>query len=138
MDLKEFDDFWEVLDNTLNSILYVILGFTFIRILQMKNVVILSCFAVVCNLLARYGSLYVSTYLTGPLPDGFTKSRFCKLLTWGGLRGGLSIALAMSTLPMLPDETYRVILGCTYAVVFFTTVVQGLSMKQVYERISKK
>ena len=137
MNLKEFDDFWEVLDTTLNSVLYVILGFTFIRILQMEHVVILSCFAVVCNLIARYGSVYLSTCLTGPLPDGFTRSRFSKLLTWGGLRGGLSIALAMSTLPLLPDDTYRVILGCTYAIVFFTTVVQGLSMKQVYEKIIK-
>ena len=137
MNLKEFDDFWEVLDTTLNSVLYVILGFTFIRILQMEHVVILSCFAVVCNLIARYGSVYLSTCLTGPLPDGFTRSRFSKLLTWGGLRGGLSIALAMSTLPLLSDDTYRVILGCTYAIVFFTTVVQGLSMKQVYEKIIK-
>ena len=137
MNLKEFDDFWEVLDTTLNSVLYVILGFTFIRILQMEHVVILSCFAVVCNLIARYGSVYLSTCLTGPLPDGFTRSRFSKLLTWGGLRGGLSIALAMSTLPLLSDDTYRVILGCTYAIVFFTTVVQGLSMKQVYDKIIK-
>ena len=61
----------------------------------------------------------------------------CYMLLWGGLRGGLSVALAMSTKGMLPEDMYFIILGCTYAVVFFTTVVQGLTMKPVYEKLSK-
>jgi CPA1 family monovalent cation:H+ antiporter len=43
----------------------------------------------------------------------------------------------MSTKDLLPPDVYNVILGCTYAVVFFTTVVQGLTMQPVYKRISK-
>ena len=43
----------------------------------------------------------------------------------------------MSTKNILPQDIYYIILGCTYAVVFFTTVVQGLTMKPVYKRISK-
>ena len=137
-ELSEFEGFWEILDNLLNSILYVILGFSFVRILQMPNVILLSVFAILCNLLARSGSLFFSTFLIGPLPDNYDRKSFVKLLTWGGLRGGLSIALAMSTNSMLPDEIYHIVLGCTYAIVFFTTVVQGLTMRKVYERIQNR
>ena len=133
LELREFDDFWDVLDNLLNSVLYVALGLSFVRILQMRYVVILSLAAVICNLIGRSGSLYICTFLMGKIPDGFKRLDFVKLLTWGGLRGGLSIALAMSTASIVPEEIYHVILGCTYAIVFFTTVVQGLTMKRVYE-----
>ena len=135
MDLAEFDSFWEVMDNLLNSILYVILGLTFIRIVQMPTVLILSATAILCNFLARYLSVFVSTFFMGTLPDGFGKNGFSALLTWGGLRGGLCIALAMSTDPMISDDIYRIVLGCTYAIVFFTTVIQGLTMKKVYRMI---
>ncbi len=135
LELGEYNDFWEVLDNLLNSVLYVILGFSFVRMFQMPTVGMLALTAVICNLIGRFGSVFISTFFMGTLPDGFTRLKFAKLLTWGGLRGGLSIALAMSTLPMLPENTYRIVLGCTYAIVFFTTVVQGLSMKKVYEKL---
>ena len=135
MELTEFDGFWDILDNLLNSVLYVILGFSFVRILQMKYVIVLSLIAVICNLIARSGSLFVSTFFMGELPDGFSRGNFTKLLTWGALRGGLSIALAMSTAPYLDAEPYHIVLGCTYAIAFFTTVVQGLSMQKVYEKM---
>ncbi len=135
MELKEFETFWEILDNLFNSILYVILGFSFVHILLMQNVILLSAAAVVCNLAARFLSVYGSTFLLGPIPDGYDRMSFSKLFTWGGLRGGLSIALAMSTNSMLPEDIYHIVLGCTYAIVFFTTVVQGLSMRKVYETI---
>jgi CPA1 family monovalent cation:H+ antiporter len=73
----------------------------------------------------------------GPIPSGFNKKNFINLMTWGGLRGALCIALAMSTKSMIPDETYRIILGGTYAIVAFTTIVQGLTMPAVYRKINK-
>ena len=133
-----FDSFWETLDVFLNSLLYVILGLTFITILRMESVLLLSAIAIIANLIARAGSLSLSSLIMGEIPDGFSKSGFVALLTWGGLRGGLSVALAMSTKTMLPEDVYHVILGCTYAVVFFTTVIQGLTMKTVYNRIRGK
>ena len=135
IDLSEFDCFWEILDNLLNSLLYVMMGFSFIGIFKMEYVLLMSLAAVVCNLIARFSSVFISTFLMGKVPDGFTRIKFSKLLTWGGLRGGLSIALAMSTLTMLPDSAHRIVLGCTYAIAFFTTVVQGLTMKKVYEHL---
>ena len=136
-ELGEFDSFWEMLDTLLNSSLYVIMGLSFVKILQMDQVLLLSLIAVVCNFIARYGSLFAGTFLLGKIPDGFGRGSFSMLFTWGGLRGGLSIALAMSTAPMLPADTYHILLGCVYAIVFFTTVVQGLSMKKVYKLCSK-
>lgn len=137
-EVKEFDSFWDVIDNLLNALLYVILGLSFVRILGMQDVILLSLIAIVLNLIARFTSLFISTFLMGKLPDGYNKLGFSTLLTWGGLRGGLCIALAMSTSSMIPQDTYYIVLGCTYAIVFFTTVIQGLSMKKVYSLIPRK
>ena len=134
-DLTEFDSFWVVLDTLLNSALYVILGISFVRILQMPHVFALSLIAILCNLAGRAGSLWAGTYLLGPIPDGFPRKGFVVLFTWGGLKGGLSVALAMSTVTMLTEVNYHILLGCIYAIVFFTTVVQGLTMKSVYEKV---
>ena len=112
---ENFDSFWETLDVLLNSLLYVMLGLSF----------------------ARCGSLSISSLFMGKIPDGYDRLSFIKLLTWGGLRGGLSVALAMSTKEMLPVQTYCIILGGTYAIVFFTTVIQGLTMQPVYRRIDR-
>lgn len=134
---RSFDNFWETIDVLLNSVLYVMLGLSFVRILQMEHVIIISVAAIVINLIARSGSLSISSLIMGKIPDGYDRLNFIKLLTWGGLRGGLSVALAMSTRELLPEQTYYIILGGTYAIVFFTTVIQGLTMKPVYGRISR-
>ena len=134
-DLEEYDVFWKIADNLLNAILYVILGLSFVRILQMPHVIILSAVAIVFNLLARAGSLGASSVIMGPIPDGFNRKQFITIFTWGGLRGGLCIALAMSTQTMISSHDYAIVLGCTYAIVFFTTVVQGLTMSRVYSKI---
>lgn len=134
---ENFDSFWETLDVLLNSLLYVMLGLSFVHILQMEHVVMLSLIAIATNFIARCGSLSISSLLMGKIPDGYDRLNFIKLLTWGGLRGGLSVALAMSTKELLPENSYSIILGGTYAIVFFTTVVQGLTMKPVYNRISR-
>ena len=138
MELQQFDSFWEILDNLLNSVLYVILGLSFLHILQMPDVFLLSLVAIAANLLARSGSLGISVLFLRELPDGYDRGSFIKLLTWGGLRGGLSVALAMSTRSMLDENTYYIVLGCTYAIVFFTTIVQGLTMKRVSQGLERK
>ncbi len=135
---ERFDSFWETLDTLLNSMLYVMLGLSFVHILQMEHVVIISLIAIFINLVSRSGSLGISSLLMGKVPDGYGRLDFVKLLTWGGLRGGLSVALAVSTCELLPERIYYVILGGTYAIVFFTTVIQGLTMKPVYQRISRR
>ena len=132
----KFDSFWETLDCLCNSALYVMLGLTAVRLFQMRYIIILALVAVAANLIARFLSLSASSLIMGKVPDGYDRFNFIKLLTWGGLRGGLSIALAMSTKEIVPSDIYYIILGGTYTIVLFTTVVQGLSMKAVYRRIS--
>jgi CPA1 family monovalent cation:H+ antiporter len=114
------------------------MGMTFVRILHMPNVVFWSLIAISLNLVARFLSVLIGTLCMGKLPDHYDKGSFATLLTWGGLRGGLSIALAMSAAQMLDSNVYNIILGGTYAIVFFTTIVQGLTMKRVYLKIEKK
>lgn len=135
LELEQFDIFWGILDNLLNSVLYVMLGLSFIQILQMPYVLILSVMAIIINLIGRSGSVALSSVFMKTLPDGYNKSSFTKLLTWGGLRGGLCVALAMSTQELVSNDIYYIILGGTYAIVFFTTIVQGMTMPAVYRRI---
>jgi CPA1 family monovalent cation:H+ antiporter len=134
--LKEFDSFWETADVLLNSVLYVIMGLTLVRIIEMPKVIRLSVVAIALNFICRYASVYLGSFIMGKLPKGYNHSKFAMLFTWGGLRGGLSIALAMSTKELLASDQFYIILGCIYAVVFFTTVVQGLSMEKMYEHLS--
>ena len=134
-ELEHFDVFWEIMDNLMNSILYVLLGLSFCQIIQMEYVLILSAAAVMLNLICRSGSVGLSVLPIKKLPDGYDKKSFVKLLTWGGLRGGLSVALAMSTREMVSADVYYIILGGTYAIVFFTTIVQGMTMPKVYDKI---
>lgn len=136
LELEQFDIFWDILDNLLNSILYVMLGLSFCQILLMPKVVLLSVLAIIINLIGRSGSVGVAALFSGTLPDGYDKKSFVKLLTWGGLRGGLSVALAMSTREMVSQDVYYIILGGTYAIVFFTTVIQGMTMTKVYNKIA--
>ncbi len=136
--LEEYDTFWEILDDLLNSVLYVIMGLSFVQILNMPFVFLLSMAAIGANLVARAGSVGVSTFVMGPIPDGYSRSAFIKLMTWGGLRGGLCIALAVSAKGLVSQDIYNIILGCTYAIAFFTTVVQGLTMRKVYFRVTRQ
>ncbi len=138
MELQQFDTFWEIADTLLNSVLYVMLGMSFIHILQMPHTLILALLSIIINFISRAGSVGISTLCMGRLPDGYDKFNFIKLLTWGGLRGGLSIALAMSTESMVSQEVYYTILGSVYAIVCFTTIVQGMTMKKVYMGIERK
>lgn len=137
MDLDEFNTFWEVLDSLFNSVLYILLGLSFVHILQMEHVLVISIACVLINLICRSSSVGIAAVLNGKLPDNYDKLNFTKLLTWGGLKGGLSVALAMSTHEFLPENIYYIILGGTYAIVFFTTVVQGLTIPRVYDSIKK-
>ncbi len=138
MDLEQFDGFWEILDSLLNSLLYVMLGLSFPHILQMPYVFFLSFAAIIINLICRSSSVGIMSLLSRKLPDGYDNWSFVKLLTWGGLRGGLSAALAMSTQSFLDSEGYCIVLGGTYAIVFFTTIIQGMTMANVYQRIENK
>ena len=62
---------------------------------------------------------------------------FVSLMTWSALKGGLSLALAMSTRELLSQEVYLLVLNTAYITIFFTVVVQGLTVKKGYRIIER-
>jgi CPA1 family monovalent cation:H+ antiporter len=123
---EHLDAFWELVDEILNAVLFVIIGLEFlaIRVGSVHTVIALSAILIV--LIARYVSV-------GALVGGMRfRRKFSKgvveILTWGGLRGGISIALALS-IPMVPER--QLILAATYVVVIFSVLVQGLTIGKV-------
>ena len=130
-----YHHFWEILDTLLNRILYVMLGLSFFPVLDIQHIIILAVICILINLIARSVSVWISCMISRPLPDGFKNAQFITLLTWGGLRGGLCLALAMESSRLLPDEAYNIIIAGTYIVIFFTTIIQGLTMPKVYKKI---
>jgi len=116
-------DFWEVIDEVLNAVLFVLIGLE-VLILNFKGAYFLACSLVIpIIIIARYISVEVPLVLLRlfrPIPriKGF-------IMTWSGIRGGVSIALALS----LPDDSPRnIMLILTYIVVVFSILVQGLTL----------
>lgn len=126
---RNIDLFWELLDEILNAVLFVLLGLEIVVIAFTGKLFLAALGVIVITLLARL--------LTVGLPVGALKRLFrlpdgsWKVLTWGGLRGGISVALALS-LPAGPPRD--LILSLTYMVVVFSILGQGLTIRKVVQR----
>ncbi|MEK9609178.1 MAG: sodium:proton antiporter [Flavobacteriaceae bacterium] len=122
--------FWHLLDETLNAVLFILIGIEIITIFESFRMAYISLSLIVIVLVVVSRGIGVS------LPIAFL-SLFMKfekktalIITWGGLRGGLSVALALN----LPDEIGEgksLILFMTYVIVLFTILVQGLTLKKI-------
>jgi CPA1 family monovalent cation:H+ antiporter len=123
------DTFWELIDEILNAVLFMLLGLELL-VLQFKATYLAAgVVAIALALAARWASVESLVRLMRLRRD------FCpgtvSVLTWGGLRGGLSVAMALS----LPASRYRdLILAVTYCVVVFSVLVQGLTISHVTRR----
>ena len=121
--------FWEVIDEVLNSVLFLLIGLEVLVLSFDLSQAWLMLAAIPVALAGRLVSVG-SPILFRPVRKSFAPG-VIPVMTWGGLRGGVSVALALS----LPDSEYKaVLLAVTYAVVVFTIVVQGLTVKRVVER----
>lgn len=123
------DLFWELLDEILNAVLFVLLGLEIVLIVFDMQTLAAAAMAIAIALLARLLAVGVPV---AALPRVFRlPAGAWKVLTWGGLRGGISVALVLS-LPAGPQR--ELLLALTYAVVVFSILVQGLTIKRVVMR----
>lgn len=118
--------FWELIDEILNAVLFLFIGFELLMIKDLKHFMIPGLVAIIVVLIARFVCIWLPTRFMS------LKTRFSpqtvKVLVWGGIRGGVSIALAMS----IPKGEYSdAILSITYCVVVFSIIVQGLTIAKV-------
>lgn len=124
------DLFWELVDEILNAILFVLIGLEVVVIAYSGNLFIAAILAIIIALAARFIVVGMTTKTFRKqldLPKGAWK-----VLTWGGLRGGISVALVLQ----LPLGTERdVLLALTYAIVIFSILVQGLTIGKVAKAI---
>jgi CPA1 family monovalent cation:H+ antiporter len=126
---EHVDRFWHLIDEILNAVLFLLLGLQATRLEISRWLLVGMVLVVPVTVLARFASVAV----TVPLLRGATKSpHYVKILTWGGLRGGISVALALS---LEPGPVRGAILGLTYAVVAFSILAQGLSLKWFLRRL---
>jgi len=126
------DKFWELLDILLNTVLFVLIGMEILVLTIELNYFIAGLIAIPIVLACRYLSLL--------LPINFFKKKLNFvpntniIMTWGGLRGGISIALALGLTAEMHRDLFLVI---TYVVVVFSILVQGLTVGKLVNKLSK-
>jgi CPA1 family monovalent cation:H+ antiporter len=121
--IQHLDVFWELVDEILNVMLFVLIGFELLVVPLSRELLVIGAAAIVVVLFARWLSVG-ATVLALSRFERFAPHTV-KILTWGGLRGGLSIAMALSLGPDI--ESRHAIQGVTYVVAVFSIAVQGLT-----------
>ncbi len=129
---ERLDNFWELVDEVLNAVLFVLIGLEILLLSISQQYVLAGVACIPAVLLARFISVGVPITLLRSFRTFSPK--VIRILTWSGLRGGISVALALS----LPAGAERdVILTITYAVVVFSILVQGLTVAPLVASIRK-
>ena len=134
-----YKDFWDIMESLLNSVLFVMIGLLVLNLDVSKYIFILAPAAIIINVCARAFGVSVSSILTGKknIPGNYNVFEYVTLMTWSALKGGLSLALAFGTKEFLPKDVYDIFINVTYVTIFFTVLVQGLTVKNVYFALEK-
>ncbi len=127
------DKFWELIDILLNTILFVMIGLEILILTFDGKYILAGILAVPTLLVIRYISLLIPIKYFKKKLDFVPNTNL--VMTWGGLRGGISIALALSLTDTMHKELFLVI---TYIVVVFSILVQGLTVGKLIKRLNKK
>lgn len=122
-DKDYLDKFWELIDEILNAMLFLIIGFELLLIPDLNAYWVIGSSAVVVVLLARFFSIWIPIRLVPKI--GKFDRKTIVILVWGGLRGGVSVALALTIDTALNKNLF---LAITYYVVVFSIIVQGLTI----------
>ncbi len=132
---EHVDTFWELLDDIFNVVLFLLLGLELLVLPLEGQYLLAGVIAIPVVLLARLGSVWGTVKgisLVRPMERGTVT-----VLTWGGLRGGLAVALALS-LPRTLRAERNLLLVATYVVVVFSILVQGLTIERLLGRLGMR
>ncbi|WPZ10208.1 cation:proton antiporter [Roseivirga spongicola] len=124
------DKFWELIDVFLNAILFVLIGFELLIVTINGEYILLGVLAIPITLIARYLALKGPIMLFNKKLEFIPKTDM--IMTWGGIRGGISIALALSLQPEMERELF---LTVTYVIVVFSIIGQGLTIGPLVKRV---
>ncbi|MDB4923832.1 sodium:proton antiporter [Mucilaginibacter sp.] len=130
---EALEKFWQLIDEMLNTILFVMIGLQMVNLPYITNYWLTGGIAIILILIARWISILLPlTFLRQTLNVNY---KHINILTWAGVRGGISIALALS----LPASPYRHVILCgSYFIVIFSIVVQGLTLNRLINSSLKK
>ncbi len=123
---ENLDTFWELIDEILNVILFVLIGVEILILSFRESYIYASVLIIPVILLSRFVVVFIPVTILKYLRE-FSPNAI-KIMTWGALRGGISVALALS-IPAGPER--EVIVSITYIVVVFSIVVQGLTISRL-------
>ena len=126
---EHLDTFWELIDEILNAVLFVLIGLEILVITFSSHLLIAGTISILIVLIARFVSVGIPVLFIRKFRE--LTPGVINILTWGGLRGGISVALALSLPASAERET---ILAITYCVVVFSILVQGLTIGRLIKR----
>lgn len=129
---ENVDSFWELIDEILNALLFVLIGLEILVLAFTRDLLFAGLLAIPTILFARIVSVSLPVSIIRRRHD-FTPGTV-RIMTWGGLRGGISVALALS-LP--PSREREIVLAVTYVIVIFSILVQGLSLERFVRALVK-
>jgi len=127
------DKFWELIDESLNALLFVLIGLEIVIISFLDNYWIAGVLGIIIALFARFVSVSIPILALRRSVNFMPRTPL--IMTWGGLRGGISIALALS-LPAAMNKD--IILSITYCIVIFAILVQGITLGPIVKRVKEK
>jgi monovalent cation:H+ antiporter, CPA1 family len=126
------EKFWELIDVLLNAVLFVLIGLELLVVSMNGTYLLFGLMAIPLALLARYIALSGPIAIFKKKLDFIPKTNL--IMTWGGIRGGISIALALSLAPQMERDLFLTI---TYVIVVFSIIVQGLSIGPLVRKVLK-
>lgn len=134
--------FWNIIDSLLNSSLFVLIGLSVMTLTFSVTAALVCASSILIVIVARAVGVSTSTLMIGhrKMPGGYSFSEFVSIMTWTALRGGMSLALVLSTKDLFANTPalYNILLDVTYVTILFTVIFQGLTSQYCYRLIEKR